>query len=250
MAPSMPFNRGGRGRGCGRGRSSVSRAASRAAAADIDAFLAAPPPNREATAAAVLHPNHHPRTITTFITNPEIEANPQLALENAGMTTFGMEVRETFDALANQANFDGGQADTSTTAAIPPPAAAAAGANSIALTAGTHTNDSQRRSSPRRPARLPERFRPTDDDETFHSAASDTDADAAFLLDNGAPADAEEMAEEDTEAAAAAAAGLAFELPSVTVQEMQAGIISKNTRDGYATYMKQFLVYCRDNEPT
>ena len=30
---------------------------------------------------------------------------------------------------------------------------------------------------------------------------------------------------------------------------MHAGIISENTRKGYATYMKQFFLYCRDHQP-
>ena len=86
---------------------------------DIDQFLAAPPPDPQAAAATVLDPNHHPRRVAPFIPDHEIEGNPDLVLqENAAMTTFGMEIRETFDALTNQATAQlPDTAGTSTTAA-------------------------------------------------------------------------------------------------------------------------------------
>ena len=86
---------------------------------------------------------------------------------------------------------------------MPPEAAVAAaapdaGAVNVTLAAG-------RWSSPRR-SRPPERFRqPESDDGSFQSAheeQQDDSPDAAFLLDHGAPVDADDIAAEDAEAAA------------------------------------------------
>ena len=231
----------------------MSRAETRAAVNDIDAFLAGPPPDRQATAAAVLDPNHHPRRVAPFIPDHEIAADPELALRNdAAVTVFGMEVRETFAALDNlEYHATGGDAaadtaDTSTTAGLPSPPTPVAAAGAAARAPNNDGNN--RRSSPRR-SRLPERFRNLDIHDNPPAANDDTNPEAEFLLDNGSPVDAEEIADEETAAATATAGDHAFKLPSVSLQEMEAGIISINTRNGYATYMKQFFLYCRDNQP-
>ena len=216
----------------------------------MDAFLARPP-DRGVAIATALDARRFPREFP----HHEIQANPELALEDGAITTFGSEVGETWAALQNQAQYDASNEDTSTTAGphSPPAAATTAGNGAGATTAGNRAGSaSQQRSSPRRAARAPERFRDPDtddEDDDYQSAVDDTNPDADFLLENGAPVDADEIAAEATAEALAAAGEAAFRLPSVSIQEMHAGIISKNTRDGYATYMKQFFIYCRDNQP-
>ena len=220
----------------------MSAAAGRSIVADIDAFLAGPP-------APPPDPNAFPRRVVPVIPDHEIRENPMLALEEGAMTIFGMETRERLLRSHNRPQPSSQLADTSTTAGNSPTAAAPQPA-APQIAAVNAAGAAARRSSPRR-SRPPERFREEEqDDDTFHSAAdNDDNADASFLLDNGAPVDADEIAAEDTEAALAAVGEAAFQLPSVSIQEMHAGIISKNTRDGYATYMKQFFIYCRDNQP-